>query len=138
MKKRLLALFMITALAFSTAACSSRSAESDSGEGTSTEGSASTENGQNMETDTNLNEKTEQQEDLTLAQRVSDSEDHYIFELRDDVTREKVYYRTRYGIEIAADLYRPADFDETKSYAGIVIGPPFGGVKEQGPRSLCE
>ena len=71
--------------------------------------------------------------DLTRATRVSDSEDYYIFDLRDDVTREKVYYRTRFGIEIAADLYKPKDFDGSKKYAGIVIGPPFGGVKEQGP-----
>lgn len=46
---------------------------------------------------------------------------------------KKVYYLTRFGIEISADLYRPADFDPTNAYAGIVIGPPFGGVKEQGP-----
>lgn len=61
MKKKLLALFMITALVFSSVACSSQSAESGRGEGTSTEGAASAENDQTMESDTNLNEKTEQQ-----------------------------------------------------------------------------
>ena len=71
--------------------------------------------------------------DPNLAIRAADNEDHYIFQLRDNVTREKVYYQTRFGIEIAADLYRPADFNPADTYAGIVIGPPFGGVKEQGP-----
>ncbi|OON88500.1 hypothetical protein BXO88_01055 [Oribacterium sp. C9] len=68
-----------------------------------------------------------------LATRISEEEDHYIFEIEDGVTREKVYYKNRFGIEIAADLYKPADFDENSSYSAIVVGPPFGGVKEQGP-----
>ena len=68
-----------------------------------------------------------------LATRVTESEDHYIFQLNENVTREKAYYSTRFGIEIAADLYRPADLDPANVHAGIVIGPPFGGVKEQGP-----
>ncbi|XME03598.1 alpha/beta hydrolase [Lachnospiraceae bacterium C1.1] len=140
MKNKLLAVLMVTVLALSTTACGSQSSEvrsaddsdpaavvesesSDGAEQEVSEAAASSETGV----------QASQQADLTLAERVSDEEDHYIFELRDDVTREKVYYRTRYGIEIAADLYRPKDFDETKSYAGIVIGPPFGGVKEQGP-----
>lgn len=76
---------------------------------------------------------SEQSANPNLAVRLEDSQDRYIFRLREDVTREKVYYKTRFGIEIAADLYRPADFDPANAYAGIVIGPPFGGVKEQGP-----
>ena len=46
----------------------------------------------------------EQSMNPNLATRVADREDHYIFQLREDVTREKVYYKTRFGIEIAADL----------------------------------
>ena len=80
-----------------------------------------------------INEEETEMSDLTLATRISDAEDHYIFDLHENVRREKVYYRTRFGIEIAADLYMPKDIDENGSYAGIVIGPPFGGVKEQGP-----
>ncbi|MCW2957927.1 MAG: hypothetical protein JWP18_730 [Solirubrobacterales bacterium] len=59
--------------------------------------------------------------------------DGYTFAPSDDVTRTPVRYRNRYGIEIAADLYRTADFDETTPFPGLVIGPPHGGVKEQGP-----
>ncbi|SHM65544.1 alpha/beta hydrolase [Roseibium suaedae] len=59
--------------------------------------------------------------------------DNYIFDLSDKVNRTPVSYRTRYGIEISADLYRPADFDDTKRYPALIVGAPYGGVKEQGP-----
>lgn len=32
---------------------------------------------------------------------------------------------------LAADLYRPAGFDTSKTYSAIIIGHPAGGVKEQ-------
>ncbi|MBT2666746.1 alpha/beta hydrolase [Bacillus sp. ISL-4] len=58
--------------------------------------------------------------------------DNYIFDLSNKVTRKSVSYKNRFGIKIAADLYMPKDFDETKKHAGIIIGAPYGGVKEQG------
>ncbi|TRZ39465.1 alpha/beta hydrolase [Niallia circulans] len=59
--------------------------------------------------------------------------DNYIFELSSYVTRKSVLYKNRFGINISADLYIPKNFDETKTYAGLIIGAPYGGVKEQGP-----
>jgi fermentation-respiration switch protein FrsA (DUF1100 family) len=59
--------------------------------------------------------------------------DGYTFVLSDEVTRTPVRYTNRYGIEIAADLYRAKDLDETVAHAAVVVGPPHGGVKEQGP-----
>jgi uncharacterized protein len=59
--------------------------------------------------------------------------DNYIFDLDVNVTRTPVSYKNRFGITIAADLYRPKDFDESQQYAAVVIGPPYSGVKEQGP-----
>lgn len=59
--------------------------------------------------------------------------DNYIFELSPNVTRTPVDFQSRYGINIAADLYCPADFDETKQYPALIVGAPYGGVKEQGP-----
>lgn len=59
--------------------------------------------------------------------------DGYTFELSDEVTRTPVRYCNRYGVEIAADLYTPNDLDESTTHSALVIGPPHGGVKEQGP-----
>jgi fermentation-respiration switch protein FrsA (DUF1100 family) len=60
-------------------------------------------------------------------------EDGYTFVLSDEVTRTPVRYKNRYGIEIAGDLYAPADLDESLKHPALVVGPPYGGVKEQGP-----
>ena len=54
------------------------------------------------------------------------------FELSEKVTVEKVSYKNRYGITVAADMYLSKDIDKSKKYPAIVIGTPYGGVKEQG------
>jgi uncharacterized protein len=68
-----------------------------------------------------------------LATRVKNKEEYYIFDLSDNVKREHVYYKNRFGIELSGDLYMPKDADPTQKYPALVIGPPFGGVKEQSP-----
>src|SRR2546430_15435781 len=59
--------------------------------------------------------------------------DNYIFDLDENVTRTPVSYKNRFGITIAADLYRPKDFDKSREHAAVIVGAPYGGVKEQGP-----
>ncbi len=54
------------------------------------------------------------------------------FALSEKVSHEKVSYPNRYGIVLSADLYAPKNIDKSKKYAGIVVGTPYGGVKEQG------
>ena len=54
------------------------------------------------------------------------------FPLSDKVIHEKVSYLNRYGITIAADMYLPKNIDKSKKYAAIIVGTPYGGVKEQG------
>lgn len=55
----------------------------------------------------------------------------YIAKLPAGVNREHVRYRNRFGIVLAGDLYTPAQMEE-KKYPAVVIGAPYGGVKEQG------
>ncbi|WP_019608929.1 alpha/beta hydrolase [Nocardiopsis sp. CNS-639] len=57
--------------------------------------------------------------------------DNYIFDLDENVTRTPVTYHNRYGIRIAADLYTPKEFDENIEHPALIIGAPYGGVKEQ-------
>lgn len=73
------------------------------------------------------------QTDATRATRVTPAEEHYIFQLNPEVERTHVYYETRFGIELAGDLYVPKNLNQSQKYPAVVIGPPFGGVKEQGP-----
>lgn len=47
------------------------------------------------------------------------------------VRTQKVTFPNRFLIDVVGDLYLPAGFDATKKYAAIVVGHPFGGVKEQ-------
>lgn len=61
------------------------------------------------------------------------NEEYYTFELNENVTRTSVNYKNRYGITLAGDLYTSKDIDENSTYPAIIIGPPYGGVKEQGP-----
>ena len=81
-----------------------------------------------------LKEEIEEGTNRTLKYRKVDvNKEHYICELKDEVKRTHVKYYNRYGIEIAADLYTSKNIDKNKQNKGIVIGPPYGGVKEQGP-----
>lgn len=53
----------------------------------------------------------------------------YSFPLRDTVTREKVHFHNRYGIELCGDLYLPKGASGT--LAAVAVSGPFGAVKEQ-------
>ncbi len=53
----------------------------------------------------------------------------YSFKLSENVTRTKVYFRNRYGIELAGDLYVPKGAKDR--LAAIAVCGPFGAVKEQ-------
>jgi hypothetical protein len=81
-----------------------------------------------------VKEEIEEGTNKILHYRIVDvKKEHYICQLNNDVRRTHVRYYNRYGIELAADLYTPKKLDKNQKYKGIVIGPPYGGVKEQGP-----
>jgi hypothetical protein len=54
------------------------------------------------------------------------------FPKSDQVIHEKVSYPNRYGITLSADMYKPKGFDRSEKYPALVVGTPYGGVKEQG------
>lgn len=47
------------------------------------------------------------------------------------VNHEKVSFYNRLGINLVADLYVPKKLDRAKRSPAIIVGHPFGGVKEQ-------
>lgn len=53
----------------------------------------------------------------------------YSFKLNENVTRTKVKFRNRYGIELAGDLYVPKNTEG--KLPAIAVAGPFGAVKEQ-------
>ena len=57
-------------------------------------------------------------------------QEHYTFELSDNVTREKVTFKNRYGITLAGELYLPKNRG-TESLPAIAVSGPYGAVKEQ-------
>lgn len=52
------------------------------------------------------------------------------FAKSDSVTHQKVTFKNRYGITLAADLYIPKTY-KGKKLAALAVGGPFGAVKEQ-------
>lgn len=54
------------------------------------------------------------------------------FTVGDKVTVESVRYKNRFDILVAADIYYAKGMDPSQKYPAIVIGTPYGGVKEQG------
>lgn len=57
----------------------------------------------------------------------------YICALNENVERTHVRYPNRYGLMLAGDLYTAKDMDKTKPQMALIVGAPYGGVKEQGP-----
>jgi hypothetical protein len=47
------------------------------------------------------------------------------------VNHEKVSFYNRLGINLVADLYVPKNLERRKQFPAIIVGHPFGGVKEQ-------
>lgn len=68
--------------------------------------------------------------------------EEYTFKLDENVNRTHVKYKNRYGITIAGDLYIAKNTDLSVKNPALVIGPPYGGTKEQSPgvyaNKLCQ
>ena len=57
----------------------------------------------------------------------------HISPLSKGVTRTRVVYQNRYGMDIVGELYRAGTLDLEERHPALVVGAPYGGVKEQGP-----
>jgi len=53
------------------------------------------------------------------------------FPQSDKVIHQKVSFNNRLGINLITDLYIPKNLDRSKKHPAIVVGGPFGAVKEQ-------
>lgn len=57
----------------------------------------------------------------------------HILPLDESLTRQRVVYKNRYGLDIVGELYCAKDLDRSARHPALVVGAPYGGVKEQGP-----
>ena len=57
----------------------------------------------------------------------------YITELNDHIQRDHVKFHNRYNLTLAGDLYYPKNIDQQQPLPALIVGAPYGGVKEQGP-----
>lgn len=57
----------------------------------------------------------------------------HIKELDEHLERKEVFFNNRYGIALAGELYMQKNMDEGEKHPTIIVGAPYGGVKEQGP-----
>jgi len=73
------------------------------------------------------NQKNEEQTQKT--EEMNTKEEHYTFELNENVSRKKVTFKNRYGIELVGDLYLPKNGGT--NLPALAISGPFGAVKEQ-------
>jgi uncharacterized protein len=64
------------------------------------------------------------------AMNNKEQQEHYTFKLSDQVTRQAVTFKNRFGIIVSGDLYTPKNTGDQK-LAAIVLSGPFGAVKEQ-------
>jgi len=70
------------------------------------------------------------QQSKTKESNKMENQDHYTFQLNENVNRKKVTFKNRYGITLTGDLYTPKNLGDKKLPALVVSGP-FGAVKEQ-------
>lgn len=57
----------------------------------------------------------------------------YITNLSKNVQRDHVEFHNRLDTKLAGDLYYAKDLDQEQEHPALIVGAPYGGVKEQGP-----
>jgi fermentation-respiration switch protein FrsA (DUF1100 family) len=59
------------------------------------------------------------------------SQNNKTFPPSEKVTVERIEFKNRLGILLVGDLYLPKNIDRSKKSSAVVVGHPYGGVKEQ-------
>ncbi|MFB9080679.1 alpha/beta hydrolase [Flavobacterium procerum] len=72
----------------------------------------------------------QKKESVQSKKNMRKEQDQYTFHLSDKVSRQKVKFKNRYGIELSGDLYLPKN-PQTKLLPALAVSGPFGAVKEQ-------
>lgn len=57
----------------------------------------------------------------------------HIAKLSENIERKKVVYKNRYGLDITGELYMQKELNKAEKHPALIVGAPYGGVKEQGP-----
>lgn len=57
----------------------------------------------------------------------------YINQLSSNVQRDHIKFHNRFNTTLAGDLYYAKDIDQQQPLPALIVGAPYGGVKEQGP-----
>ena len=68
---------------------------------------------------------------MGLAAGAAGADSHKTFAPDERVSVESVRFTNRLGIELAGDMYLPRSLDRSRRHPVIIVGHPFGGVKEQ-------
>ncbi|WP_199562761.1 hypothetical protein [Pedobacter chinensis] len=55
------------------------------------------------------------------SEKMNSTEDKYTFQLSDNVSRQKVTFKNRYGITLTGDLYTPRNMDSRKAGFGYAM-----------------
>ncbi|WP_435132708.1 alpha/beta hydrolase [Formosa sp. A9] len=74
-------------------------------------------------------DKTKENPTIAETNTMAKTEEHYTFNLNDNVTRQKVTFKNRFGITLSGDLYLPKN--GRNNLPAIAISGPYGAVKEQ-------
>ena len=54
----------------------------------------------------------------------------YITPLSANVERQSINFKNRYGLKLAGDLYYAKNLDIKEKHPALIIGAPYGVVKE--------
>ncbi|MFT4168045.1 MAG: alpha/beta hydrolase [Dysgonomonas sp.] len=70
--------------------------------------------------------------DIASAQKImAEDLNKRTFSVNENVISEKVHFYNRFGIQIVGDMYLSKNINRQQKYAAIIVGHPYGGVKEQ-------